>query len=177
MSIAYTFRGQDLLNTNIVGPDNIVYYTTQTTSGFRGRKVTTIQGMNASGVIDWRAEHFILNGVERKWDDLKHRSGGIFSSEREWIWGDCPFILKYHHSHTELLATPNFRSTTGTVRFTPYQGHLLRDNEPATISFPFEMQDASARMFLLMAVLQTDIHRQDENSRRRRRRARGSNFH
>ncbi|KAJ7144124.1 hypothetical protein C8R44DRAFT_973794 [Mycena epipterygia] len=162
MSIALTFVDQKLLDSPLVGAEGAVYYTTSTTSGFRGRKVTTIMATSGLvGVINWREKMFIINGVQHDWDDLKSRSGGIFSSERDWNWGNRPYNLKYHDSHKELLATPNFGSAAGTVRFTTYRPHLLHGNEPAVIYFPHQMQDELERMFLLMAILQTEMHRQD----------------
>jgi len=62
---------------------------------------------------------------------------------------------------TGTKATPNFGNPAAAVRFTPYHSHLLHDSERAVIYFPHEMQDELERMFLLMAVLQTEIHRQD----------------
>jgi hypothetical protein len=47
------------------------------------------------------------------------------------------------------------------VRFTTYHRHLLHESEPAVIYFPHQMQDELERMFLLMAILQTEIHRED----------------
>lgn len=60
-----------------------------------------------------------------------------------------------------LQAKPNFGNAAGTVRFTTYRRHLFHSNERAVISFPHQMQDEIERMFLLMAVLKTEIRRQD----------------
>ncbi|KAJ7458525.1 hypothetical protein FB451DRAFT_1406286 [Mycena latifolia] len=147
MSLALTFGDKKLLDSPILGPDGAVCYTTSTTHGFRGRKITTI--MAASGL--------------RKWDELKSRSNGIFSSEREWNWANRPYKLKYHNWEKELLVTPSFGSEAGVVRFTPYHAHLLHDNEPAVLYFPHQMDEVE-RMFLLMAILETEIHRQDQNT-------------
>lgn len=122
MSIALTFIDKDLLKSTLVGAEGAVQYTTSTTSGFRGRKVTTITAASGLvGTINWRAKTFDINGVERGWHDLKSKSGGIFSSyvllvlvgesnlmldglsEREWNWGNRPYLLKYHDSQRELL--------------------------------------------------------------------------
>lgn len=81
MSLALTFVDQNLLDSPLVGGEGAVHYTTSTTSGFRGRKVTTIMAASGLvGVINWREKKFVINGVQREWDDLKSRSGGIFSS-------------------------------------------------------------------------------------------------
>ncbi|KAJ7784865.1 hypothetical protein DFH07DRAFT_947935 [Mycena maculata] len=171
MSIALTFVDKDLLKSALVGPDGAVHYTTNTTSGvlgdtnrgFLGRKETTITAANGLvGLIDWREKRFVINGVWRGVHGLRSRSGGIFSSEREWIWGSVPYRLKYHDAHRVLLATPNVGSVAGTVRFTTYQRHLVRTNEAAVIYFPHQIQDEIERMFLLMAILETETHRQDE---------------
>jgi hypothetical protein len=47
------------------------------------------------------------------------------------------------------------------VRFTTFQSHLFHDNERAILYFPDQMQDETERMFIMMAILQTEIHRQD----------------
>ncbi|KAK7012976.1 hypothetical protein R3P38DRAFT_2721409 [Favolaschia claudopus] len=162
MSIPLTFTGDKILETALVGPDNAVHYTTSTTSGVLGRKITTVSGASgANGVINWRDKTFTINGEERNWKDLRSRTGGVFSSEHEWNWGPRPFRLKYHNSQKELLATPSTGNPADTVRFTVHRPRLLHENEPAVIYFPPQMQDESERMFLLMAILQTDTIRQD----------------
>ncbi|KAJ7895178.1 hypothetical protein B0H14DRAFT_2558756 [Mycena olivaceomarginata] len=163
MSTALTFVAEELLNTTIVAPDGGVHYTTTTTDGWLGRKVTTVSAASGLvGFIDWREKVFVINGVQRKWDELKSRPKGILSSEREWTWGSRPYRLKYNLSQKELLATPTVGSTADTVRFTPYRPHLLHANERAAIYLPHQMQDEIERMFLLMVVLQTEMKRQDE---------------
>ncbi|KAJ7895180.1 hypothetical protein B0H14DRAFT_3634845 [Mycena olivaceomarginata] len=149
MSLALKFADKRLLRTSLVGPDGGVHYTTTTTHGWRGRKVTTVSAASGLvGFIDWHKKVFEINGVQRKWDELKSRSNGFFSTERQWNWGGRPFKFKYHNSHKELLAIP----TKGSDADNP--------NTPSCIS-PHQMRDELERMFLLLAVLQTEIHRQD----------------
>jgi hypothetical protein len=50
------------------------------------------------------------------------------------------------------------------VRFTVYHTHLLRESDRAVIYFPSQM-DEGERMFLLMAILETEMHRQDVRCR------------
>ncbi|KAJ7161849.1 hypothetical protein C8R43DRAFT_1123565 [Mycena crocata] len=74
MSTRLTFTDKKLLQSPLVGPEAAVYYTTTTTSVFRGRKVTTIMGTNGVvGIINWRDKIFAINDVQRKWKDLKKR--------------------------------------------------------------------------------------------------------
>ena len=81
MSIALTFVDKNLLESPIVGSDGAVHYTTSTTHGVLHRKVTTIMAASGLvGTINWRDESFVINGVQRGWDSLRSRSGGIFSS-------------------------------------------------------------------------------------------------
>jgi hypothetical protein len=81
MSTALTFVTEELLNTTIVAPDGGVHYTTTTTDGWLGRKVTTVSATSGLvGFIDWREKVFIINGVQQKWDELKSRPKGILSS-------------------------------------------------------------------------------------------------
>ncbi|KAJ7448610.1 hypothetical protein B0H11DRAFT_2080020, partial [Mycena galericulata] len=163
MSFALTFVESQLLKSTLIGTDGTVYYTTSTSSGFLlGRKVTTITAASGLvGTIDWRQKVFTIDGVKREWHGLKSRTGGILSSKREWNWGKRPYTLKHRDSNMELLATPSSGNAGGIIRFTTYRSHFFRDNEPAAISFPHQMQDEVERMFLLMVILKTEIHRQD----------------
>jgi hypothetical protein len=73
-----TFVDKKLVDSSLVGPNGAVYYTTTTTHGFRGRKITTIMaGSGLVGAINWREKTFIINGVQRKWSDLR---SGYFSA-------------------------------------------------------------------------------------------------
>ncbi|KAF8212795.1 hypothetical protein K438DRAFT_1928045 [Mycena galopus ATCC 62051] len=166
MAIPLQFADRKLLETVVVGPEGAVHYTLTTTHGLRGRKITTIAAASGiSGLINWREKVFVINGVQREWDSLKTHTGGLFSADRDWNWGPRPFKLKYHDSHKELLATPLVGDPGDTVRFTTYHKHLLHENERAKIYFPQQMRDESERMFLLMAILQTEIHRLDAEDR------------
>ncbi|KAJ7844534.1 hypothetical protein B0H14DRAFT_3455540 [Mycena olivaceomarginata] len=154
MSIPLTFADKRLVETVLVGPDGSVHYTTTSTRGFGGRKLTTITAASGlTGFINWREKALVLNGVQRGWDIL--RSGGKWSKEREWNWGNRPFKLRYNHLHKELIATPTVGDIADTVRFTRYCPHLLHESEQAAIYFPPHMDEVE-RMFL-MAILQTDV--------------------
>lgn len=75
MSIPLTFADKRLVETVLVGPDGGVHYTTTSTRGFGGRKLTTITAASGlTGFINWREKALVLNGVQRGWDML--RSGG-----------------------------------------------------------------------------------------------------
>ncbi|KAJ7748329.1 hypothetical protein B0H16DRAFT_1888431 [Mycena metata] len=176
MALALTFMDRKLTDSVVVGPDGGLYYALSTTHGFRGRKIMTITAASGLvGIVNWREDVFILNGVEKKWNQIRARSGGIFSSGI-----GRPYTLKYHNSHKELLvrtsvfnvvyipadltgmkATPDLDSTARTVRFTTYDAHLFRKDDPAVLYFPPQTQDEVERMFLLMVILQTEIDRQD----------------
>ncbi|KAJ6628337.1 hypothetical protein B0H10DRAFT_2428892 [Mycena sp. CBHHK59/15] len=164
MYIALTFASQQLLNSPVFGAEGAVHYTTTTTSGaYHAHKVTTIVAASGLvGIINWLDKTFTINGLQCQWDHLKCPVGGVFSSAREWKWDHKIYTLKYHDSHRELLATPN-SGFGGTVRFTPPHLHVLHENEPAVIYFPFELQDEIMRMFLLMAVLQMETRRKDDD--------------
>ncbi|KAJ7437218.1 hypothetical protein B0H11DRAFT_2108187 [Mycena galericulata] len=165
MSIPLTFVDKDIIKTPVVGPDGAVHYTIVTTTGMmHRRKETTVTAASGLvGVLNWRDHTFNINGFQRDIDSLKARTGGIFTSEREWNWGNRPFRLKYHNRQKELLVTPNFEPNPGMARFTPFHGHLFSDNEPAVLYLPYQIQDEFEKMFLLLAILHTEIHRQDQN--------------
>ncbi|KAJ6470887.1 hypothetical protein C8R45DRAFT_1014858 [Mycena sanguinolenta] len=162
MTTVLTFIDKKLLDTPVVGDEGAVHYTTSTTKGLMGRKVTTITAASGLvGYINWREKIFVINGLEWSWSQLRSRSSGFFEPLYQWQWGDKSYKLEYHDMHRSLLATPSSGNVADTVRFTPYHPHLMRDNEKAIIHFPNQVQDEAERMFLLMAILQTDIHRQD----------------
>lgn len=80
MSVALTFTDKKIIDTALVDPTGAVHYTTSTTSGLMGRKMTTISAASGLvGFINWREKVFVINGVRQSWEDLKHRSNGIFS--------------------------------------------------------------------------------------------------
>ncbi|KAJ7895179.1 hypothetical protein B0H14DRAFT_2681537 [Mycena olivaceomarginata] len=162
MSTAFTFANKDILKSALVSPDGAEHYATSTTSGFRGRKVTTVSAASGLvGSIDWRGKLFSINGLEvAPGGDSQHVRA---FREREWNWGNRPYRLKFNFSEKELLATPTVGSDSDTVRFTPRHPHLVHDNERAVLYFPHQLQDETERMFLLLAVLQTEMHRQDMN--------------
>lgn len=58
-------------------------------------------------------------------------------------------------------ATPTSSRALAPVRFTVPSTHILHPSEPATITFPPELQDAEEKMFVLMAILQTETMRLD----------------
>ncbi|KAJ7762153.1 hypothetical protein B0H16DRAFT_1688269 [Mycena metata] len=165
MSVALTFTDKKIIDTALVDPTGAVHYTTSTISGLMGRKMTTISAASGLvGFINWREKVFVIKGVRQSWEDLKHRSNGIFSGEREWHWAGRSYKLKFHNAHKELLATPTFSGVAGTVRFTAYKPHLLHESQRAVIYFPYEMQDEIERTFLLMAILQMEMHQQDQEN-------------
>ncbi|KAJ6603266.1 hypothetical protein DFH09DRAFT_1124094 [Mycena vulgaris] len=163
MSTALTFENKDVLASPIVDAANTVHYMTTTTRGFVRRKITTVMAAsNLVGLIDWREKTFTINGVQRKWEDMKTRSGGVFSSEREWSWTpDRPFKFKYNHSQTELLATPTSGDVSSAVRFTVRKEHLFHAPKPAVIQFPPDLRDETERMYLLLVILKTETQRQE----------------
>ncbi|KAJ7141633.1 hypothetical protein C8R46DRAFT_1046849 [Mycena filopes] len=150
MTLPLTFTGKKLVDTTIVGPDGGVYYTTSTThDGCLGRKLTTINAASGLvGLINWREKVFIINGVQQK--------------EREWHWDNRAYKLNWRNSQKELVATPTFSSAAGPVRFTEFKSHLFHDHEPAAIHFPQQMRDEIERMFLLMVILQMEMHKQEQ---------------
>ncbi|KAJ7436437.1 hypothetical protein FB451DRAFT_1454764 [Mycena latifolia] len=136
MSIALTFSDKELLASPVMGP--------------RRR-------LGLVGIINWRDKTFTLNGVERKWDELKSRSDGIFSSEREWNWANRPYKLNRPEGDAE------FRKRSGRCALHDVPSALLHESQRAVLYFPHERQDESERMFLLMAILHMDTTREDRN--------------
>jgi hypothetical protein len=98
-------------------------------------------------------------------------------SEREWKWDKRVYTLTYVNAYKELLvrpwpslgaqtlkcvkATPTSGPTLTPVRFTAPSTHLLHPWEPATITFPPQLQDGQESLFALMAILQTETMHTD----------------
>jgi hypothetical protein len=77
---ALTFVDENQLESAVVGPEGTAHYTTTTTSDLRGHKITTITAAGGlAGSINWREKLFIINDVERKWDDLHSRKSGLLN--------------------------------------------------------------------------------------------------
>ncbi|KAJ6559482.1 hypothetical protein DFH09DRAFT_1316791 [Mycena vulgaris] len=159
MSSPLTFVSEKLLESAVVGADGTVHYRTSTMRGFARRKTTTVTAASGLvGSIDWRAKTFSI-GVHTNTN--KNNQITIHLRERDWSWAGQTYKFKYHHSHTELLATPTSGDATA-VRFTVYQSHLVHADVPASIRFPEDMPDETARMFVLLAILQMELHRLDK---------------
>lgn len=63
-------RRDELLDSALVGADGAVHYRVSTTQGFFRRKVTTmLAASGVVGVINWREKLFIIDDVERTWDE------------------------------------------------------------------------------------------------------------
>ncbi|KAK7049182.1 hypothetical protein R3P38DRAFT_1886854 [Favolaschia claudopus] len=164
-----TFNNEkDLINSSLlVGPDaRTAYYTISTTfhkKPFRleRRHTTTITSVSTGlvGSIDWEEKVFVINGLGRRWDDVRVKD----SRKRFFFtWADFPtYKLEFHDRLRELTATP----VTGgpAVQFRGYHPkpfHMSQTN-PASISFPHQMQDEVEKMFLLISIVYTDVKRLD----------------
>ncbi|KAJ7035911.1 hypothetical protein C8F04DRAFT_498720 [Mycena alexandri] len=118
---------------------------------------TTLGGVGLLGVI------FVIIDLPFDFDKIgtKQISLGIYHERMEagkYITGARSLwyafrSVKWHEG--------NFNSGVGIVRFTHYGIHLFQENDRAVLYLPHEMQDEIERMFLLTAILQTEIHRQD----------------
>ncbi|KAJ7843329.1 hypothetical protein B0H14DRAFT_3456245 [Mycena olivaceomarginata] len=91
------FTQKNLLESTLINSSGTLHYTTATTTGLRGRKVTTITGASAVGEINWREKTFAIGDMRHGWDTL---------SEREWKWDKHVYTLTYVNAYKELLATP-----------------------------------------------------------------------
>lgn len=57
-----------------------------------------------------------------------------------------------------MQATPQ---SGDSVRFTPCEKHLLKSDHPAVLYLPSTVADDTEKMYLLMAILETEMYRQD----------------
>ncbi|KAJ7796944.1 hypothetical protein B0H14DRAFT_3494293 [Mycena olivaceomarginata] len=140
------FTQKNLLESTLVDSSGALHYTTATTTGLRGRKVTTITGASTVGEINWHEKTFVIGDVER-----------------EWKWDKHVYTPTYVNTYKELLATPTSSPTLTPVRFTAPSTHLLHPWEPATITFPPQLRDVQENLFVLMAILQTETMQTDKN--------------
>ncbi|KAJ7785264.1 hypothetical protein DFH07DRAFT_763862 [Mycena maculata] len=158
MSRELTFKSKDILNSHLhAGHSNP--YTTSTSSGVLGRKTTTLKTgflSGSAGKIDWRDKEFKIGGRTKKWRKVES-SGGWFTSGREWEWAGYTYTVK--HSHHKWTATNSHREV---AYFTPYQSHLLRSSEHASLYISPEIQDEHQRVFLILVLLYSETKRQDK---------------
>ncbi|RDB20612.1 hypothetical protein Hypma_012130 [Hypsizygus marmoreus] len=170
-----TFHGKDILDSIIRSEDNTTHYYTSTTTSFRGRKITSIQydpphSLSAgytAGTIDWRTGVFDIGGLQRPISMLKRKSGGLFSSEREWTWSGEKYIIKF--GGDRWTATRRSDNETCAV-FTMRESHTLRDSKSATITFPVTIP-AEDVLFLMMVMIYSvtrheDKRKQSQNAHR-----------
>ncbi|RDB20789.1 hypothetical protein Hypma_012149 [Hypsizygus marmoreus] len=190
----YLFGDADLLNSTLLPahPYYWVSYSTSTTSGFLGRKVTTLTpsaSFNAyatlGAAINWREETFEVGGRMKKWEDLTHKTGGMFSrqgppglhsvhsfytdtlsihSKREWTWSDRTYMVKFHdhddHWTATLDAAENPPSAVFTVRKMAKSG---KPPEPANIVFaPGVSPEDMAFLILVIIYSETKRVERDE---------------
>ncbi|KAJ7613531.1 hypothetical protein FB45DRAFT_874481 [Roridomyces roridus] len=164
LSLTFTNPKHDLIDTPLTAPDGEVHFTLSTMNGMLGRKITTITSTSGLvGTIHWRENSFSLDGVQVPVKDLKTKSGGLLSREREWKWKNWGYKLKYHDWEKELRAVPTHEHAAGNVSFWPYRPLIYKDGDLATIQFPEIMKNEEERLFALMAILYTDMERQDNN--------------
>jgi hypothetical protein len=69
------FTQKNLLESTLVDSSGALHYTTATTTGLHGRKVTTITGASTVGEINWREKTFAIGDVCRGWDALRSHVG------------------------------------------------------------------------------------------------------
>ncbi|KAJ6498357.1 hypothetical protein C8R47DRAFT_1259821 [Mycena vitilis] len=176
--LTLTFTEKTILQSSLVDSSGVQHYTIATTTGLRGREVTTITAAGHIGEIGWAKEEFEIGSDHFGWDSVRSEVGS--GGERQWKWGDRgAYLLKYVNSDKDLLVgAPKYHCKTKTIpdiqaiptsgsranpaRFTAASNHLLHSFEPATITFPLEMQAAQERLFVLMAILQTETMRTDK---------------
>lgn len=162
----FTFSKQDILNTDLHHDPagRSTSYRIDTTTGFRGRKTTTLvpTGRSSShripAAIHWRERTFEMGGVKHDWSTLKHNTGGIFSSSREWRWSRKSYTVKFHHAIWTASLTSSPHTTRAT--FSPYKSHWFSPNESGQISIPVDVSDEDTA-FLILVMIYSETKRLD----------------
>ena len=79
----FTFADESELNSRLITKDtNSNSFTTSTTFGVTGLKVTTLTSKSPSGVvgrIDWRNRTFEVEGVTKTLDQVRIGPGSVFT--------------------------------------------------------------------------------------------------
>ncbi|GLB38118.1 hypothetical protein LshimejAT787_0411690 [Lyophyllum shimeji] len=165
----FTFSSKDILNSELhcaAAGRPPVSYTIHTTTGFLGRKTTSLvlfagstsRYQGATAAIHWKKHTFEIGGVSRDWADLKQHAGGIFSRKRIWRWSGQSYTVKFHYPIW--TATSNSAQRPTTTTFTLYNFHWFRASEPAYISFPPDISEEDT-VFLILVLLYSERKRQD----------------
>ncbi|KAL1743716.1 hypothetical protein HDZ31DRAFT_64789 [Schizophyllum fasciatum] len=157
MPSSLTFSSKDILNSLVIMDNGSTAFTTHSTKGFRGRKVTSLTGGGAErAVINWRQRTITIGKQSKSLDFLKRPARGWWSSARTWQWGAASYEL--HYSSWEWTA-----SSSGTVvaRFYPYHSRVFHQSDPATLLFMHDLPPFEAT-FLLVAFIYMEMRRQDK---------------
>ncbi|KAF7360681.1 hypothetical protein MVEN_00799900 [Mycena venus] len=128
-----------------------------------GRKTTTLRTSGffsgSAGKIHWRDKTFEIGGKTKKWRKVE-RSGGWFTSGREWEWSGHTYTVK--HAHHRWTVTDSHEEV---AHFTPYKSHLLRSNEHASLHFTSAIQDEHQRAFIILVLLYSETKRKDKQAK------------
>ncbi|RDB20596.1 hypothetical protein Hypma_012121 [Hypsizygus marmoreus] len=160
----FTFASKNMLNSVIQSDtDHTPYYTTHTTSGFRGRKVTTITGpapaQQISGTIHWRTGIFDVGGVQRSTAEVKRKLGGLFDGDREWKWSGHTYVVTSIGG--QWVATqPSHQTPSAVLR--------LSSDSPITVSFAPDVAIEDT-FFLLMIFIYSETKEEDIRTKLERR--------
>ncbi|RDB20682.1 hypothetical protein Hypma_012122 [Hypsizygus marmoreus] len=158
--LRFTFTNKDIVDGLIQSDDNAIHYTTSTTSGINHKPLRSLSAGQTAGAIDWRTGVFDIGGVQRPTATLKHKNGGFFSSEREWMWSGKKYIVK--PGGDQWTATRRSDNKICAI-FTLRKSHIFKDSEPATITFPVTIP-AEDVLFLIMVMIYSVTREADKRS-------------
>jgi len=164
----FTFGDQDILNCDLLPESGrSLSYRINTSKGFIGRKKTTLVPMDRgasrgiSGAIDWRNDTYEVGGVTRDRSTIKHKTGGMFSSTREWRWSRQTYTVDFNGDGIWTALTSSSRHPT-VATFYPYKFRFFSPSGLAHISFSPDVSEEDM-IFLILVMIWSDTQQKDRN--------------
>jgi len=159
----FTFSDQNIQNCDLLHESGrSLSYRIDTP--YTGRKMTTLAPMGhgpsrgISGAIDWRKDTFRVGGVTRDRSTIKHKTGGIFSSTREWRWSRQTYTVKFNDGTWTASTSPSDQPTVAT--FFPFKFRFFSPSGLARITFTPGVLEEDM-IFLILVMIWSDIRQKN----------------
>ncbi|RDB20656.1 hypothetical protein Hypma_012180 [Hypsizygus marmoreus] len=159
-----TFSTPDLLDATIQSAGSRSYRT-KTSTGFRGRKATSLAIINGKeqqvvGGIDWREKELVVEGKSWELSELKSKVPGPSHILRVWHWGEENYKVNIHGNQWRATRSGQL---TPLVTFTQAVQNFFSASQPARLCFHVDMPETD-RIFFILIMIYSEIRRRDEDA-------------
>ncbi|KAG6827594.1 hypothetical protein H0H92_011190 [Tricholoma furcatifolium] len=169
---SYAFTHKDFLNSTLrpltsSSASAPAPYRISTNSGFlAGNKVTTLDPYTPSGVsgkIHWKSDEFEIGRVRRATGTLIYSTGGFWNLgwTQECRWSYQSYVIQYANNQWTVTPSNAPRSIPVAI-LVPYESHIFRSAEPATLSLAPGLPNEEG-VFLMLVLLYSEVKRLQHN--------------